>query len=127
MQPTKVLIVDDETEFASTVAERLTLRGYEANAVFSAGEALPLIRASAPDVVLLDLMMPGINGLETLRAIKETAPAIEVIILTGYGGIQGKLEGMESGAFDYVMKPVDIGVLMNKIDKARSRRHGGHE
>ena len=69
--------------------------------------------------------MPGVSGLETLRTIKGLSPSPEVIILTGYGGIQGRLEGMESGAFDYVMKPVDIGVLMQKIDKARSRRQGG--
>lgn len=125
MQPTRVLIVDDETEFATTVAERLGLRGYRARAVFNAGDALAAIRDDAPDVVLLDLMMPGVSGLETLRSIKEHSPSPEVIILTGYGGIQGRLEGMESGAFDYVMKPVDIGVLMQKIDKARSRRQGG--
>lgn len=125
MQPTKVLIVDDETEFASTVAERLGLRGYQATAVFNAAEALLIIQRDLPDVVLLDLMMPGINGLETLRIIKETTPAVEVIILTGYGGVQGKLEGMESGAFDYIMKPVDIGVLMKKIDTARSKQTAG--
>jgi len=125
MEPAKILIVDDEEEFASTVAERLNLRGYHATAVFSANEALAIIRTAAPDVVLLDLMMPGINGLETLRVIKATTPAIEVIILTGYGGIQGKLEGMESGAFDYVMKPVDLGVLITKIEMARSKRKAG--
>ena len=125
MQPAKVLIVDDEEEFASTVAERLNLRGYQATAVFNANEALALIRTEAPDVVLLDLMMPGINGLETLRAIKEITPSIEVIILTGYGGIQGKLEGMESGAFDYIMKPTDLGVLIERIEMARSRGKTG--
>lgn len=125
MEPAKILIVDDEEEFASTVAERLNLRGYQATAVFSANEALALIRTAPPDVVLLDLMMPGINGLDTLRMIKETTPAIEVIILTGYGGIQGKLEGMESGAFDYVMKPVDLGALIVKIESARSKRKAG--
>jgi len=125
MEPAKILIVDDEKEFASTVAERLNLRGYQATAVFGANEALTLIRTEAPDVVLLDLMMPGINGLETLRMIKETTPAVEVIILTGYGGIQGKLEGMESGAFDYVMKPVDLAVLITKVELARAKRAGG--
>ncbi len=125
MEPAKILIVDDEEEFASTVAERLCLRGYQATAVFSANEALAIIRTAAPDVVLLDLMMPGINGFETLRVIKELTPSIEVIILTGYGGIQGKLQGLEAGAFDYVMKPVDLGVLITKIEMARSRRQAG--
>jgi len=125
MEPAKILIVDDEEEFASTVAERLNLRGYQATAVFSANEALAIIGTAAPDVVLLDLMMPGINGFETLRVIKELTPSIEVIILTGYGGIQGKLQGMEAGAFDYVMKPVDLGVLITKIEMARSRRKDG--
>lgn len=125
MEPAKILIVDDEEEFASTVAERLNLRGYQATAVFSANEALALIRTAAPDVVLLDLMMPGINGFETLRVIKEITPSIEVIILTGYGGIQGKLQGLEAGAFDYVMKPVDLGVLITKIELARARRRAG--
>lgn len=125
MEPAKILIVDDEEEFASTVAERLNLRGYQATAVFSANEALAIIRTAAPDVVLLDLMMPGINGFETLRVIKEITPSIEVIILTGYGGIQGKLQGLEAGAFDYVMKPVDLGALITKIEMARSRRKAG--
>ncbi len=122
MAQTKVLLVDDEEEFASTLSERLQLRNYEVKSASNALEALGLVHSFGPDVVLLDLKIPGMDGLETLKAIKKCDPAIEVIMLTGHGDTQSVEEGMKSGAFEYIMKPVDIGELTIKIKNAWQKR-----
>lgn len=123
MRELDVLIVDDELEFASTLAERLGLRGIVAQAVAGAEEALARIHGGArPDVVLLDLKMPGVDGLATLSLLKEEAPGIEVIMLTGHGSTRAAIEGMRRGLYDYLMKPVDVGELAQKIRKAAARR-----
>jgi DNA-binding NtrC family response regulator len=85
-------------------------------------EALGLIHDYTPDVVILDLRIPGMNGIETLKTIKKLDPTIEVIMLTGHGDVQSVEEGMKSGALEYIMKPVDIGELISKIDKAKKKR-----
>ncbi len=122
MTRTKVLLVDDEVEFASALAERLQIRNYDAKAAYNALEALNSIYSDKPDVVVLDLKIPGMDGLEILKTIKQFDPTIEVIILTGHGAIESVKEGLRNGAFEYIMKPVDIGELTSKIDKAQKRR-----
>jgi DNA-binding NtrC family response regulator len=117
-----VLLVDDEVEFASALAERLQIRNYDAKAAYNALEALNSIYSDKPDVVVLDMKIPGMDGLEILKTIKQFDPTIEVIILTGHGAIESVKEGLRSGAFEYIMKPVDIGELTSKIDKAQKRR-----
>lgn len=124
MTVTKVLLVDDEVEFASALSERLRLRNYDAKAVYHAEDALPAVRKDKPDVVLLDLKMPGMDGIEILKSIKDFNPAIQVIILSGHGDKETVDEGIKAGALDYVMKPVDIGEIIRKIEQAKGRRGG---
>ena len=119
MSKTKILIVDDEMEFATTLSERLNLRDFDSKAVCGAEKAIAVIETGwVPDVVLLDLKMPGVDGLETLDLIKQHEPSIEVIIITGHGSTASGIEGMQKGLFDYLMKPVDIGDLVKKINEA---------
>lgn len=125
MSQTKVLLVDDEVEFSSALAERLQLRNYDVKTANNALEALGLIHNFLPDVVILDLKIPGMDGIDTLKTIKKFDPTIEVIMLSGHGDIQSVEEGMKSGAFEYIMKPVDIGELTSKIDKAKRKRNNG--
>lgn len=120
---TKVLIVDDEVEFASTLAERLALRNYDVKAVYHVEEAITAVESDPPDVVLLDLRMPGIGGVEVLKAVKKYDPTIEVILLTGQPKTEATDEEVPAGLFDYIMKPVDIGELIVKINNATEKRN----
>jgi len=125
MSKVKVLVVDDEIEFATTLAERLNIRGFETTACFCTEDALALIHAKDfPDVVLLDFKMPRMDGMEALKEIKGYNPAIEVIMLTGHGAgipLTG-IDGNKHGAFDCVMKPADINELTSKINKAMEKK-----
>jgi DNA-binding response OmpR family regulator len=112
----KVLIADDEVEFASTIVSRLNLRNFTASMATSGKQALEAIKKAPPDVLLLDLKMPDLDGLEVLAALKKTTPDLAVIILTGHGSLEAGEMGKELGACDYVMKPVDLGVLIEKIE-----------
>lgn len=114
----KVLIVDDEEEFATTLAERLSLRGYDARVEGDGEGALAAVEASLPDVVVLDVKMPGIGGFEVLRRIKSDHPQLPVILLTGHGATKDGMKGMELGAYDYLIKPIDIMDLIEKMDAA---------
>jgi len=120
-----VLIVDDEREFATTLSERLRLRGYEAHAVFSAEAAIAAVGASTPDVVLLDLTLPGVRGVELLLTLRQLLPRAEVILLSGHLDLAEKIEGVRLDAFGTLLKPVDIAELTAKIDTARARQ-GAH-
>jgi DNA-binding NtrC family response regulator len=122
MAHTKVLLVDDEKEFASALAERLQLRNYDVKSASNALEALGIVHSFLPDVVLLDLKIPGMDGIETLKAIKKFDSTIEVIMLTGHGDVRSVEDGMKSGAFEYIMKPVDIGELTLKINRASQKK-----
>jgi len=123
MREVRVLIVDDETDFASTLAERLRLRNFDAQAVSGADEALALIQGGfRADVVLLDLKMPGVDGLAALTLLKGEDPTLEAILLTGHGSTAAAIEGMQRGLFDYLMKPVDIGELTGRIRAAAEKR-----
>jgi DNA-binding response OmpR family regulator len=114
----KVLIADDEVEFASTIVSRLNLRNFTASMVNSGKQALEAIQKAPPDVLLLDLKMPDLDGLEVLATLKKTCPDLVVIILTGHGSLEAGEMGKELGACDYVMKPVDLGLLIDKIQAA---------
>ena len=114
----KVLLVDDEEEFVSTLAERLQLREIETIVATDGNEALRVIDTDKPPVVVLDVMMPGIGGLDVLQQIKRTYPQIQVILLTGRGSTNDGIKGMRLGAFDYLMKPVKIEDLIQKMNEA---------
>ena len=118
MQNLKVLLVDDEEEFVTTLSERLELRGLQARAATNGEDALHMIEADTPQIVILDVMMPGLGGLEVLKRIKARHPQISVILLTGRGSTKEGIEGMQLGAFDYLMKPINIEELIKKMQEA---------
>lgn len=110
------MIVDDEAEFAGTLAERLSLRGYEMHVVTSAVDALSMLAEIRPDILLLDLRMPGISGTEILTAVRQRFPAIQVILMTGHLDPGQKVDGLSLESFSHVVKPVEIKELMGKMD-----------
>ena len=114
----KILLVDDEHEFITTLAERLELRGINARVVFDGESALEAVAADEPHVMVLDVLMPGIKGLEVLERIKRTNPGVQVLLLTGHGSTRDGIEGMRLGAFDYMMKPLNIDTLIEKMESA---------
>ncbi len=118
MKEMKILLVDDEEEFVSTLAERLEMRGIHASIAVNGEEALNLVEAEQPDVVFLDVLMPGLGGLEVLQRIKKKHPQIQVILLTGQGYTDDGAKGMELGAFDYMVKPIGIEDLIEKMHQA---------
>ena len=123
MLQANVLLVDDETEFASALAERLRLRSFDVRAVFHAEDAIAAVQSASPDVVLLDFRMPGMDGIEVLKIIKKIDPTIEVIMLTGHGDVSSVEEAIKNGAYEYIMKPLDIGELIMKINNAKKKRN----
>jgi DNA-binding NtrC family response regulator len=114
----RVLLVDDEEEFVSALSERLMLRGIEVDSALNGEEALALMTEKVFEVVILDVMMPGLGGLEVLKQIKSTHPNTQVILLTGHGSTREGIEGMRLGAFDYLIKPVDIEEMLTKMKEA---------
>ena len=118
MKNLKILLVDDEEEFVTTLAERLELRGLQARAALNGEAALQMIEADTPQIVILDVMMPGIGGFEVLRRIKAQHPQLPVILLTGRGSEKEGVKGMQLGAFDYLMKPLNIEELIKKMQEA---------
>jgi DNA-binding response OmpR family regulator len=118
MKNLKILLVDDEEEFVTTLAERLELRGLQARAALNGEDALQMIEEDIPRIVILDIMMPGIGGFEVLRRIKSQHPQIPVILLTGRGSAKEGIKGMQLGAFDYLMKPLNIEELIKKMQEA---------
>jgi CheY-like chemotaxis protein len=119
--PSKVLLVDDEREFVQTLSERLMLRDLGSAVVYDGASALDLVNSDEPEVMILDLKMPGIDGIEVLRRVKAERPGIEVVILTGHGSEKDRETCMELGAFAYLNKPVDIDVLSETLKKAYSK------
>jgi DNA-binding NtrC family response regulator len=114
----RVLLVDDEKEFVTTLAERMQIRGLDPEVAFSGEQALKILEHSVPDVIVLDLKMPGINGLEVLRKVKKSHPQIQVIILTGHGSDRDEAVARRLGAFDHLQKPVDINDLVRVMERA---------
>jgi len=122
MMKTRVLIVDDEKDFAEALALRLRVRGYDAEACFGGRDAVAKVRDGQVDVVLLDLMMPEMDGIETLKAIKNVRPITEVIMLSGKATIETAITGMQQGAFEYLTKPCESDIMIRKIDEAYHRK-----
>ena len=122
MIPTKVLLVDDEVDFISALAERLRIRDYETRLANSGAAALLEIEKEIPDVVLLDLKMPGMSGMETLVKIKDHDPSIEVIMVTGSVDSQVGESALNAGASDHMVKPFDIETLIGKIQDIMKKR-----
>lgn len=119
--PSKVLLVDDEREFVETLSERLIIRQIGSDVAYDGESALELIEEDEPEVMILDLKMPGIDGIEVLRRVKVTRPGIEVIILTGHGSEADKELCMKLGAFGYLTKPVDIDLLSETLKRANEK------
>jgi DNA-binding NtrC family response regulator len=124
---TKVLLVDDESQFVEPLSERLMARGYNVGVAFSGEEAISKVKEDSWDVVVLDVLMPGMNGEETLKLIKKIKPLIEVIMLTGHATVESAIEGMKLGAYDYLMKPTALPDLTDKIEKAYSKKEEHEE
>ncbi len=118
MEKCRVLLVDDERDFLEVLTRRLGKRDVNVVGVTSGEEALQYLQAKPIDVAVLDVKMPGMDGLTALREIKKLNPLIEVIMLTGHASLEVALEGMRSGAFDYLMKPAEIDELLYKIQDA---------
>ena len=119
MEECRVLLVDDEKDFLEVLIRRLKKRQVNVDGVSSGEEALQYLRARPIDVVVLDVKMPGMDGITALQEIKKLDPLIEVIMLTGHASLEVALEGMRSGAFDYLMKPAEIDELLYKIEDAQ--------
>ncbi|MBI4774260.1 MAG: response regulator [Deltaproteobacteria bacterium] len=118
MKNIQVLLVDDEAEFMETLIKRMRKRNVDIAGVKSGEEALSALDRSPADVVVLDVRMPGMDGIETLKQIKKRHPLTEVIMLTGHANMEVAVQGMELGAFDYLMKPMDIDELLYKVEDA---------
>ncbi len=122
MERFKVLVVDDEEDFLETLVKRLKSRDLEVMGAESGRKALELIENQDFDVVVLDVKMPGMDGIETLQELKKKKPLIEVIMLTGHASVESGIQGMQLGAFDYVMKPVPLDDLLEKMRQAYERK-----
>jgi len=124
----QVLLVDDEVPFVETMTKRLTKRDLQVVAAFSGKESLEKLKEIAEiEVVILDVKMPEMDGIETLREIKRNFPLTEVIMLTGHATVETGIEGMKLGAFDYLMKPCDIENLLEKVKEAAARKRSHEE
>jgi two-component system, OmpR family, response regulator CpxR len=123
-KPSRVLLVDDEREFVQTLSERLLIRDIGSAVAYDGKSALDLVQEDEPEVMILDLKMPGIDGIEVLRRVKETRPGIEVVILTGHGSEVDEETCMKLGAFAYLNKPVDIDLLSKILKKANEKIQG---
>lgn len=134
MNPIRVLLVDDEVEFMQTLVKRMSKRGLDVSGVKSGEEALEALESAKadagramPDVMVLDVKMPGMNGIEALKIIKTHYPEVEVIMLTGHASLELAMQGMEHGAYDYLMKPMDLDELLYKIEDAYGHKRLRHE
>ncbi len=122
MEGFRILVVDDEGDFVETLVKRLKKRKFDAVGIGSGEEALTLLEQQHFDVVILDVRMPGLDGIETLKEMKRKRPLLEVIMLTGHASVESGMQGMQLGAFDYVMKPADIDDLTERIRQAFERK-----
>ena len=118
MSTFKVLLVDDEEDFITTLSERLQLRDITTLVATDGDQALDIIRSESPPVVVLDVMMPGIGGIEVLQQIKRRYPETQIILLTGQGTTRDGIKAMHLGAYDFLMKPVKIEELVEKMNAA---------
>ena len=118
MERINILLVDDEEEFVKTLSERIQMRGFDAGIALNGEQALDVLKKKMPHVMVLDLKMPGMGGLEVLRQVKKRYPELPVLILTGHGSERDEAEVRRIGAFDYLQKPVDIDTLIERIRHA---------
>ncbi len=123
----RVLIVDDEDEFRDMTVKRLSRRDLECDSAPDGDTALEMMANKNYDVVLLDVKMPGRDGIETLREIKRMAPMTEVVMLTGHASVESGINGIKFGAFDYLMKPMDLEPLFEKLNAAYERKRTQQE
>jgi DNA-binding response OmpR family regulator len=121
----RVLVVDDEEDFLESIVKRLELRGIEVDGVGDGTAALEILTRKPFDVVVLDIKMPGMDGIEALRQIRSRYPDVEVIVLTGHASQEFRRLGRELGAFDYLIKPVRLDTVLDRIRAACRRRRGG--
>jgi DNA-binding NtrC family response regulator len=123
MAPINLLLVDDEQTFVKIISQRLRRRGFSVAYAFSGQEALNRLEADdSIDVVILDVKMPGMDGIETLRLIKKKRPLVKIIMLTGHATVNSAIEAMKLGALDYLMKPCDLDELVFKVKDAANRK-----
>jgi DNA-binding NtrC family response regulator len=122
MNGIRVLVVDDEEGFVTPLVKRLKKRRLDVTFATGGRQALEQLRESPVDVVVLDVKMPDMDGLTTLKNLKQIDPTVEVVMLTGHASLEAAMEGMRLGAFDYLMKPVDIDELLFKLEDACKRR-----
>lgn len=122
MMGNKILLVDDEEEFARTLAERLEARGLRVAIAFSGQEALDKVQEKTFDAIILDLAMPGMDGIATLKKFREVNPDLRIIILTGQATVEKGVEAMKLGAVDLMEKPADLKELLAKIEEASSQK-----
>ncbi len=118
MQDIRILLVDDEEEFVRALSERLQLRDLASRTAFSGDQAVRFVGEAAPDIMVLDLAMPGTSGMEVLRLVRRRWPQVQVIVLTGHGNDLDEAEARAIGIFDWLRKPVDIEVLVGRIRAA---------
>jgi two-component system, OmpR family, response regulator len=118
----KVLLVDDEEKFLDLLSQRLGTRGVDADTATSGEDALTKIRQKNLDVIILDVMMPGIGGIETLKQIRQENPEVQIIMLSGQSTLENAVKAMKEGAIDFLEKPVDIGKLLEKIENAQKKK-----
>jgi DNA-binding NtrC family response regulator len=122
MMKARILIVDDEKDFAEALTERLQVRGYGAAARCTGKEAIAEVRNGLIDVVILDVMLPEMDGIEVLRLMKTAKPLTEVILISGKAALAKAIAGMQQGAFEYLTKPCDTDTMTRKIDQAHQRK-----
>lgn len=122
-----ILLVDDEEDFVEMLSLRLKEFGENVLAAYNGEECLQTLGQSEVDVVILDVKMPGMDGIETLQEIKKRFPLVEVIMLTGHGTLESAVQGMKLGAFDFLLKPADFEDLLDKLKRARQRKHDQEE
>jgi DNA-binding NtrC family response regulator len=118
----KVLLVDDEIDFLDTFSERMRTLGMEVATASSGADALKKVEQEFYDVIILDLLLPGVDGLETLKILKEKKPELQVILLTGHATVEKGIEAMKLGAMDFLEKPADLSQLAEKIKKAQAKK-----
>lgn len=122
MAEARVLIVDDEADFLDSISERLRNRGFLVDTVLSGSEGLQMVKGNIYDAIVLDLMMPDMDGLQTMKKALEKKPEVQVILLTGHATLEKGLEAMKGGALDFLEKPADLDLLIQKIEEGSSRR-----
>ena len=124
MSEMKLMIVDDEQRFLESMEKLLKRKGYNVETAASGEECLEKVEREAFDVVILDVKMPGIDGVETLKRIKSMRPLMEVVMLTGHGTVENAVEGMRNGAYNYLLKPCDIDSLESTMNAAFEFKQG---